>query len=251
MLESSLFESRSRKKTRKPFTLAVSLVVHVVSVAILVLIPLFQTQALTVPAVDAALFLPHIETPPTVPVFSAQPHRVQMQPSPPEPTAFTAPPTIPDRITYEVQPPPANPVNLPFGGGTGQATVAGLGIPSIGVAAPVLEPPPPLPAPPPPVPITNAQPVRRGGILQAANLIYQVKPEYPPMARLTRTQGVVVLEAVIGKDGSIDSLRVISGPQLLIRAALDAVRQWKYRPTMLNSEPVEVITTVTVTFTLQ
>ena len=82
-------------------------------------------------------------------------------------------------------------------------------------------------------------------------LIYQVKPVYPQIAKLTRTQGVVVLEAVISKDGTIDSLRVISGHQLLTQAALDAVRQWKYRPTMLNSEPVEVITTVTVTFTLQ
>ena len=73
----------------------------------------------------------------------------------------------------------------------------------------------------------------------------------PAIARLTRTQGVVVLEAVISKDGSIDSLRVISGPPLLIQAALDAVKQWKYRPTMLNIDAVEVITTVTVTFTLQ
>jgi protein TonB len=101
------------------------------------------------------------------------------------------------------------------------------------------------------MPITNTQPVRRGGTVQAANLIHQVKPDYPPIARLTRTQGVVVLEAVISKDGSIDRLRVVSGPPVLIQAALDAVKQWKYRPTMLNSEPVEVITTVTVTFTLQ
>lgn len=64
-------------------------------------------------------------------------------------------------------------------------------------------------------------------------------------------QSIVVLEAVIAKDGSVNSLRVISGHTLLTRAALDAVKQWKYRPTMLNSEPVEVITTITVTFTLQ
>jgi protein TonB len=78
-----------------------------------------------------------------------------------------------------------------------------------------------------------------------------VKPVYPQIARQTRTQGVVVLEAVISKDGSVDSLRVVSGHLLLTQAALDAVRQWKYRPTMLSGEPVDVITTVTVTFTLQ
>jgi protein TonB len=78
-----------------------------------------------------------------------------------------------------------------------------------------------------------------------------VKPVYPTLARTTRTQGVVVLEAVISKSGSIDSLRVISGHPLLTQAALDAVQQWKYRPTMLSGEPVDVVTTVTVTFTLQ
>jgi protein TonB len=93
--------------------------------------------------------------------------------------------------------------------------------------------------------------VVRQSVVQAANLIYQVKPVYPPIAITTRTQGVVVLEAVIGKDGSVDQLRVISGHPLLTRAALEAVQEWKYRPTMLGGEPVEVSTTVTVTFTLQ
>jgi protein TonB len=62
---------------------------------------------------------------------------------------------------------------------------------------------------------------------------------------------MVVLEALIGKDGAIDGLRLVSGHPLLSQAALDAVKQWRYRPTILNSEPVEVVTTVTVTFTLQ
>ena len=87
--------------------------------------------------------------------------------------------------------------------------------------------------------------------MQAANLIYQIKPAYPPLARMTRTHGIVVLEAVIARDGSINTLRVVSGHPLLTEAALDAVKQWKYRPTTLNGDPVEVITTITVTFTLQ
>ncbi|HEY2384036.1 MAG TPA: energy transducer TonB [Terriglobia bacterium] len=97
----------------------------------------------------------------------------------------------------------------------------------------------------------NTQPVRKGGVIQAANLIQQIKPSYPLLARQARVQGVVVMEAEISKDGSVQSLRVISGHPLLNQAALDAVRQWKYRPTLLNGEPVEVLTTITVTFTLQ
>jgi protein TonB len=101
------------------------------------------------------------------------------------------------------------------------------------------------------VPSFKATPLRRGGDVQAANLIHQVNPVYPTIARQTRVQGVVVMEAVISKDGSVDRLRVISGHPFLSQAAIDAVKQWKYRPTMLNGEPVDVITTITVTFTLQ
>jgi protein TonB len=64
-------------------------------------------------------------------------------------------------------------------------------------------------------------------------------------------QGVIVLEAVITREGNVDSVRVVSGHPLLVQAAVDAVRQWRYRPTLLNGQPVEVITTVTVNFTLQ
>ena len=79
-------------------------------------------------------------------------------------------------------------------------------------------------------------------------MISQVRPVYPPLAKQARIQGVVVLEAVIGKDGTIQNLRVITGHPLLIKAAQDAVSQWQYKPTMLNGEPVEVVTTVTVNF---
>ena len=108
----------------------------------------------------------------------------------------------------------------------------------------LMAPPPPPPAAKPP------QRVRVGGNVQQANLIRQVKPPYPPLAKQARIQGTVVLEAVISKQGSVENLRVISGHPLLIQAALDAVKQWKYKPTLLNGEPVEVVTTVTVNFNL-
>lgn len=81
-------------------------------------------------------------------------------------------------------------------------------------------------------------------------LIFNPRPIYPPIARATGTAGTVVLEAVISKTGSIENLRVVSGPRMLQQAALDAVRQWRYRPYMLDGQPVEVETTVNVLFTL-
>jgi protein TonB len=81
-------------------------------------------------------------------------------------------------------------------------------------------------------------------------VLHKVQPSYPPLARTARVQGSVVLAAVIGKDGTIQNLHVLSGHPLLTQAALDAVRQWRYRPYILNGEPVEVDTQVTVNFTL-
>jgi protein TonB len=81
-------------------------------------------------------------------------------------------------------------------------------------------------------------------------LIHQVKPSYPPLARQARIQGTVVLQAVIGKDGTIQNLKVVSGHPMLAPAALEAVKQWKYKPYFLNGEPVEVDTTINVNFTL-
>jgi protein TonB len=81
--------------------------------------------------------------------------------------------------------------------------------------------------------------------------IHDVSPQYPQMAKIARVQGPVVLAAVIGKDGAIQNLRVVStASPLLNQSALDAVKQWRYRPYILNGEPVEVDTTITVNFTL-
>ena len=81
-------------------------------------------------------------------------------------------------------------------------------------------------------------------------LIREVKPEYPSLARQARIQGSVILQALIGKDGSVQNLRVISGHPMLVQAAMEAVKQWRYKPYYLNGEPVEVDTQITVNFTL-
>lgn len=81
-------------------------------------------------------------------------------------------------------------------------------------------------------------------------LVHKVEPAYPPMARTARIQGPVELRAIISKEGTIENLRVVSGHPMLAQAALDAVRQWRYRPYILNGAPVEVETEVIVKFVL-
>ena len=111
---------------------------------------------------------------------------------------------------------------------------------------PVVEtPPPPKPQPP-----SATRRIKVGGDVQSALAISRPQPVYPPLARQARIQGVVRLEAIISKTGAIENLKVVQGHTLLIPAAVDAVKQWRYRPTILNGEPVEVITTIEVHFTL-
>ncbi len=128
------------------------------------------------------------------------------------------------------------PPNLPIGPmGTGDATSP---IGAIGDA---------------PMPVLRQIPVVRRPIvshMMEGNLIHRVQPQYPAIAKLAGIQGDVLLHAVIGRDGAIENLQVVSGPPALVSAARDAVRQWQYRPYMLNGEPVEVETQVTVKFVL-
>jgi protein TonB len=102
----------------------------------------------------------------------------------------------------------------------------------------------PVPAPPPVVvPL-------RVSYMNEGNLIRKVQPAYPPLARSARIQGIVELQAVISKQGAIKNLRVLAGHPMLVSAAVEAVRQWRYRPYILNNEPVEVETQITVNFSL-
>ena len=84
----------------------------------------------------------------------------------------------------------------------------------------------------------------------AAQIVFQPKPVYPPLAIQARVQGTVLLEAIIGRDGRVENLRVLSGHPLLIRSALEMVRTWRYQPTLLNGDPVDVQTEISVIFTL-
>jgi TonB family protein len=109
--------------------------------------------------------------------------------------------------------------------------------------------PPPMaqPASQTPVPPDT---IRVGGAVQAENILSKVTPAYPPLAKQARVQGTVRFEALIAKDGSIQNLKLISGTPLLIQSAMEAVQQWKYKPTLLNGQPVQVLTTIDVNYTL-
>jgi protein TonB len=114
-----------------------------------------------------------------------------------------------------------------------------------------------LVAPPPPPPVKKEEPkpatpqrIRVGGNVQQARLVRQPRPSYPPLAKQARIQGVVKLSAIISKDGTVQHLEVISGHPLLVPSALEAVKPWVYQPTLLNGEPVEVVTQIDVNFTL-
>ncbi len=124
---------------------------------------------------------------------------------------------------------------------------AGMIQPQMGIAAP---PPPPPPPPPPARPGGAPQTIRVGGGVQQNRLVRKVDAAYPPLALQARVSGNVMLSAVIGRDGAIANLQVISGHPLLVPAALDAVKQWVYQPTLLNGEPVEVVTQIEVPFRL-
>ena len=111
-----------------------------------------------------------------------------------------------------------------------------------------------LPSPPPPRAVSHQPPapkvVKLGGNVLEAKLVKRVMPVYPPLARQMRLSGTVRLEGVISRTGQVINLQVVSGHPMLTSAALDAVRQWVYSPTLLNGEPVEVIAPIEVHFTL-
>jgi TonB family protein len=114
----------------------------------------------------------------------------------------------------------------------------------------VAAPPPPPPPPPPGGGSGAPSRIRVGANVQQANLVSQVPPVYPPLARQAKIEGVVRLSAIIDKEGLVAHLEVISGHPLLVPAALEAVKQWVYKPTLLNGQPVEVATQLDVNFTL-
>jgi periplasmic protein TonB len=241
MFEEMVVSTSSNKKTNKPWTVVMSMIVQVTFLSVLILIPLIYTEALPKASLSTFLSAPPPPPPPPPPPVAQQIVRVKPQVHLMDAGKLVAPKAIPKDIKIikeEAEPDMMGaqggvPGGVP--GGQMGGVIGGV-IGSVGGA-----PPPPKPA---------QSRIRQGGAVTAASLINRVQPNYPPLARQTRISGTVRLHAIISKDGTVQQLEVLSGHPLLVQAALDAVRQWRYRPTTLNGEPVEVDTTIDVIFSL-
>ena len=249
MFEQTFVDGEGR--TNKPWTVFISTITQVTLVGIVLLIPLIYTEALPKTSLTSFLTAPPPPPPPPPPPAQEAPKIVKKIVREFDGTKLQAPKVIPKQIAMisEEEPPPAAmgvvggvPGGVP--GGSAGGVIGGIigGVPS---AAP---PPPPPPRKEEPKP--KLERIRVGGQVQAANLIRKITPVYPPLAKQARVQGTVRFTAIIGKDGAIQNLQLVSGHPLLVPAAQDAVKQWVYRPTLLNGEPVEVITQIDVNFTL-
>jgi protein TonB len=228
---------------RKPIGIAVSIVVQIVALAVLALLPLLVRQP--VPAASLRLLL----LGPTPPATTEQPVAKTSsvaQPNVPRVRSFrlTAPLAIPKQIsTVAESAPPAPDIGEATAlTAAGDSLLSGFGATSSSIA-------PPKPRAEPEVK-RQIGPLAVGGNVAAANLVHRVEPAYPPIAKAARIQGVVVFQAVIGADGQIRNLQLGEGHPLLVEAAKTAILQWRYRPTLLNGKPVEVLTTITVRFAL-
>jgi protein TonB len=210
--------------------------------------PLIVTEALPTAQLMTFLAAPPPPPPPPPPPVAAQPVRVIKRVTMED--IMRAPTVIPRTIAQikdEPEPPPQTGAVGVVGGVPGGVPGGQVGGVIGGIIGGVLSSAPP---PPPPKAVAPKR-IRVGGQVEQAKLIYQLKPDYPPLAKMARIQGQVRLEAIISKDGTIQDLKVLGGHPLLVKAALEAVQRWRYQPTLLNGEPVEVITEIEVNFTLQ
>jgi periplasmic protein TonB len=238
-------------KTNRTWTVLVTFMAQVMAIGVAILIPMIYFDALPKTQLTAMFTAPPPPPPPPPPPAAAPVKMVKVIPRQFDAGRLMAPKAIPKDVAMikeEELPPPSASAGVVGGvpggvpGGTAGGVIGGI----IG-AVPSAAPPPP----PPPVEQKKAPTrIRVGGQVQQANLIRQPKPIYPPLAKQARIQGVVRFNAIIGKDGTIQNLQLISGHPLLVPSAEEAVKQWLYKPTLLNGEPVEVATVIDVNFTL-
>jgi protein TonB len=237
MFEDSLIESGGRLRTNRGRTAAISFGLQAILVGILVLIPLLITEAL--PKQQLTTFLVAPPPPPPPPPPAAPVHIVHQVQTDIVNNQLRTPTRIPQKVQMikeDAAPPSMGAMGVMggTGGGSPGGVIGGI-ISSANVVAPKVAPP---------------QRVRVSSGVSTGNLIRKITPQYPSIARTAHISGSVMLEAEISKEGDVVNLHVIGGPPLLRQAAIDAVKQWKYRPYLLNGEPVVVDTQVTVIFSL-
>jgi protein TonB len=232
MFEQTFVEVKSKAP---PYALALSLSTQLLVLAVLLLLPLVYTQVLPGVSLRSVLAAP---APPPVP-----PHQPRLLIKTPARTQATRVFSLPAFAVRELPPThiesmAATPPDISAAKTTGVDPSEGIVINSVASAAPAIH--------------TKAanRPVRIGGGVSEANLTHRVQPLYPPLARTTHVEGTVEFTATISKEGAIENLQLVRGHPLLVNAAREAILQWRYRPTLLNGYPVDVITDIIVRFTL-
>ncbi len=242
MFEDSLIESGGRLRTKRGMTTVLSFALQVMLIGVLVLIPLLFTEAL--PKTQLMTFLVAPPPPPPPPPPAAAPVKVVKQIQTDIINGQLRTPTkIPEKVQMikeEEAPPPVMSASGVVGGVPGGVPGGQMG----GVLGGILGNAPVVPK------VATPQRVRVSQGVTQGLLIRKIQPTYPPLARQARIQGSVLLQAEISKEGTIENLRLISGHPMLAPAAIEAVKQWRYKPYILNGEPVEVETQITVNFTL-
>jgi periplasmic protein TonB len=244
MFEDSLIESGGKLKSKRGMTTTVSFIFQLVLIGILVLIPLLFTEALPKTQLMTFLVAPPPPPPPPPPPAAAPVKIVKQVQTDIINGQLRTPTKIPEKVQMikeDEAPPPVMSASGVVGGVPGGVPGGQMG----GVIGGIISSTP--------VAVPKAATPQRVRVSQGVTqglLIRKVQPTYPPLARQARIQGTVLLYAEISKDGTIENLRLISGHPMLAPSAIEAVKQWRYKPYILNGEPVEVETQITVNFTL-
>jgi protein TonB len=244
MFEDSLIESGGKLKTKRGATTVLSFILQFALVGVLVLLPLLFTEALPKQQLMTFLVAPPPPPPPPPPPAAVPVRVVKQIQSDLVNGQLRTPTKIPEKVQMikeEDAPPPVMSAGGVVGGVPGGVPGGQMGgvIGGIISSTPVAVPK-----------VATPQRVRVSQGVSQGLLIRKVQPPYPPLARQARIQGNVVLQAEISKDGTIQNLRLISGHPMLAPSAIEAVKQWRYKPYFLNGEPVEVETQITVIFSL-
>jgi len=240
MFEDSLIESGNKLKTKRLATSIISFFAQFLLLGVLILIPLIYTEALPKTQLMTFLVAPPPPPPPPPPPAAAVVKVVKIQ-SDLVNGQLRTPTKIPEKVQMikEEEAPPVMGSGV-MGGVPGGVPGGSMG----GVIGGMINSTAAIPK------VATPQRVRVSTGVATGLLIKKVQPNYPPLARQARIQGSVVLQAEISKDGTIQNLQLISGHPMLAPAAIEAVKQWRYKPYLLNGEPVAVDTQVVVNFTL-
>lgn len=253
LFEDSLLDSTAGQRKRRTWSTVLSFIVQCLVIGLLLLLPLWFTEVLPKEQLVTLLVAPPPPPPPPPPEAStpSRPKVVKLASNIAN-GRLRAPSRIPAKVQMikddEVAPPTITggvvggvPGGIP--GGQLDGVIGGIiGSTSSLAAAPALFKPKPV--------VPSVQRVRVSPGVVKGLLIHRVEPIYPPVAQQARIQGAVVLTAIIDKEGNVQSLQLVSGHPLLARAAIEAVKQWRYKPFLLNGQPLEVETAVTVDFHL-